>query len=311
MWQHVKWQLHSHGFLKLVIPENEQIPLREAPANISWETLAWNTSTCKPVCLDYCITHWPDLRLRPSQKGSASRVSSLDHYTLSWRGTAYERKVCRAKIYCSLLKRNSLDRTGKKVTQSINNNLGKSMNLGCSQVAEYWNLRTGMYIINHHIKQKIAPFFKWGENETQRFKQLARKGQGTNLDLDMFDSKSCVLYTTAHYEPGRGQTRSVGWDRERWALGGHVPWEPCSEGRMASGWETAPALATRVLHSYQLSSWEILHMSQGQFPLSRKEKRPGSCSPNLLTMRENCLVLCHRNHRRKLNQEGRAHGAWN
>lgn len=33
-------------------------------------------------------------------------------------------------------------------------------------------------------------------------------------------------------------------ETERWALGGHVPWEPCSEGRMASGWETAPALAT-------------------------------------------------------------------
>lgn len=195
MWQYVKWQLHSHGFLKLVIPENEQIPLREAPANISWETLAWNTSTCKPVD---CVTHWPDLRLRPSQKGSASRVSSLDHYTLSWRGTAYHRKVCRAKLYCSLFKRNSLNRIGKKVTQSINN-LGKSMNLGCSQVDLYWNLRTGMYIINHPIKQKIAPFFKRGENETQRFKQLASKGQGTNLNLDMFDSKSCVFYTTARY----------------------------------------------------------------------------------------------------------------
>lgn len=199
MWQHAKWQLHSHGFLKLVIPENEQIPLGEAPANISWGTLAWNTSTCKPVCLDYCITHWPDLRLRPSRKGSASRVSSLDRYTLSWRGTVHQRKVCGAKIYCSLFKRNSLNRTGKKVTQSINNNLGKSMNLGCSQVDVYGNLLTGMFIISHPINQKIAPFFKWGKNETQRFKQLASKGQGTNLDLDMFHSKSCVLYTTAHY----------------------------------------------------------------------------------------------------------------
>lgn len=126
-----------------------------------------------------------------------------------------------------------------------------------------------------------------------------------------------VCFTPQHTTNLGGARHGALGETERWALGGHVPWEPCSEGRMAPGWDTAPALATRVLHSYQLSSWEILHMSQGQFPLSVGRKSDQGAAPPTFwpefwsDLRENCLMLCYRNHRRKLNQEGRACGAWN
>lgn len=77
---------------------------------------------------------------------------------------------------------------------------------------------------------------------------------------------------------------------------------------LRAGWHQAgrPPLPWQPAEQLRNSS----HESRTVSSLSGKKKQPGSCSPNL-TRRENCLVLCHRKHRRKLNQEGRACGAWN
>lgn len=159
----------SHGFLEFVIPRNEQLSLREAPANVFWRTMAWNTSICKPFSvsgLPYYSTGqtWGSGPVWRGQDPGAAHWAIIP-----WAGGAWLIKGSFAgkDMYCNLFKRNSLNRTRKKATRP---NLGKSMNLRwsqglmcieiCALVCTY---------INHPINQKTAPFFKWGKSEAQRF----------------------------------------------------------------------------------------------------------------------------------------------
>lgn len=62
-----------------------------------------------------------------------------------------------------------------------------------------------MQILSHPVRQIIAPFSKQGKLNF-RFNQFASKCQSWNPNLDMFDSKSLELCTTARCPCGRSQT---------------------------------------------------------------------------------------------------------
>lgn len=187
----------SHGFLEFVIPRNEQLSLREAPANVFWRTMAWNTSICKPFSvsgLPYYSTGqtWGSGPVWRGQDPGAAHWAIIP-----WAGGAWLIKGSFAgkDMYCNLLKETAwIEQERKQHGPTSENPWTWDDHRGwCVLKSVHWYVHI---LITPSTRKQ--PHFSSEEKVKLRDFKLASKGQGTNSDLDIFYSKPCMLYTTVH-----------------------------------------------------------------------------------------------------------------